>query len=194
MERYQMSVDTSMTVDDQQSIQEDQGSILHNDFSDNPATEEIEEQPIDADENYEEYNEPPLNAEEATILVVHFLQRMKKKVVTPRKATLNSDSVFVVNVDLQEATATVHINAENREITEYSIETVKKEPKPLPIPPRKVFIALGAALLLVVAVMLQSVIMLYAENFLANVNTDYLIIGEAVALVATGVIVWRRRG
>jgi len=46
----------------------------------------------------------------------------------------------------------------------------------------------------VVAVMLQSVIMLYAENFLANVNTDYLIIGEAVALVATGVIVWRRRG
>lgn len=189
-----MSVDTSMTVDDQQSIQEDQGSILHDEFSDDPATEEIEEPPIDVDENYEEYNEPPLNAEEATILVVHFLQRMKKKVVTPRKATLNADNVFVVNVDLQEATATVYINAENREITEYSIETVKKEPKPLPIPPRKVFIALGAALLLVVAVMLQSVIMLYAENFLANVNTDYLIIGGAVALVATGVIVWRRRG
>ena len=194
MERYQMSVDTSMTVDDQQSIQEDQDSILLDELSDNPAAEEIEEQPIDADENYEEYNEPPLNAEEATILVVHFLQRMKKKVVTPRKATINTDSVFVVNVDLQEATATVHINAENREITEYSIETVKKEPKPLPIPPRKVFIALGAALLVVVAVMVQSFIMLYAENFLAYMNTDYLIIGGAIALVATGVIVWRRRG
>jgi len=194
MERYQMSVDTSMTVDDQQSIQEDQDSSLLDELSDNPAAEEIEEQPIDADENYEEYNEPPLNAEEATILVVHFLQRMKKKVVTPRKATLNTDSVFVVNVDLQEATATVHINAENREITEYSIETVKKEPKPLPIPPRKMFIALGATLLVVVAVMVQNFIMLYAENFLANVNTDYLIIGGAIALVATGVIVWRRRG
>jgi hypothetical protein len=194
MERYQMSVDTSMTVDDQQSIQEDQNSILLDELSDNPAAEAIEEQPINADENYEEYNEPPLNAEEATILVVHFLQRMKKKVVTPRKATLNTDSVFVVNVDLQEAIATVHINAENREITEYSIETVKREPKPLPIPPRKVFIALGAALLVVVAVIVQSFIMLYAENFLANVNTDYLIIGGAIALVATGVIVWRRRG
>lgn len=188
-----MSVDTSMTVDDQQSIQEDQDSILHDELSDDPAAEEIEEQPIDADENYE-YNEPPLNAEEATILVVHFLQRMKKKIVTPRKATLNADNVFVVNVDLQEATATVHINAENREITEYSIETVKREPKPLPIPPRKVFIALGAALLVVVAVLLQSVIMRYAENFLTNVNTDYLIIGGALALVAAGVIVWRRRG
>lgn len=194
MEQYQMSVDTSMTVDDQQSIQKDQDSILHDELSDDPAAEEIEEQPIDADEKYEEYNEPPLNAEEATILVVHFLQRMKKKVVTPRKATLNADSVFVVNVDLQDATATVHINAENREITEYSIETVKKEPKPLPIPPRKVFIALGAALLVVVAVLLQSFIMLYAENFLTNVNTDYLIIGGALALVAAGVIVWRRRG
>jgi hypothetical protein len=193
MERYQMSVDTSMTVDDQQSIQEDQDSILHDELSDDPAAEEIEEQPIDADENYE-YNEPPLNAEEATILVVHFLQRMKKKIVTPRKATLNADNVFVVNVDLQEATATVHINAENREITEYSIETVRREPKPLPIPPRKVFIALGAALLVVVAVLLQSVIMRYAENFLTNVNTDYLIIGGALALVAAGVIVWRRRG
>jgi hypothetical protein len=193
MERYQMSVDTSMTVDDQQSIQEDQDSILHDELSDDPAAEEIEEQPIDADENYE-YNEPPLNAEEATILVVHFLQRMKKKIATPRKATLNADNVFVVNVDLQEATATVHINAENREITEYSIETVKREPKPLPIPPRKVFIALGAALLVVVAVLLQSVIMRYAENFLTNVNTDYLIIGGALALVAAGVIVWRRRG
>ena len=188
-----MSVDPSMTVDDQQSIQENQDAILTDKLSDDPAAEEIEEQTVDAEE-YEDYNEPPLNAEEATILVVHFLQRMKKKVITPRKATLNADNVFVVNVDLQEATATVYINAEDREITEYSIEPVKKEPKPLPIPPRRIFIGLGAALLVVVAAMFQNFIMLYAGNILSNVNTDYLIIGGALALVATGVIVWRRRG
>lgn len=189
-----MSVDPSMIVNDQQSIQEDQSSILQDELSDDPTAEDTEGQSIDAEEEYEEYNESPLNAEEATILVVHFLQRMKKKIITPRKATLNADNVFVVNVDLQEATAMVHINAEDREITEYSIETVKSEPKPLPIPPRRIIIALGAALLVVVAAMFQNFLMLYAESFMVNVNTDYLIISGALALVAAGVIVWRRRG
>jgi hypothetical protein len=189
-----MSVDTSMTIDNQSSVQLDQDSVLTDELFDDPTGEVIEEQSVDTGEEYDKYNESPLNAEEATILVVHFLQRMKKKVITPRKATLNADNVFVVNVDLQEATATVHINAEDREITEYSIETVKKEPKPLPIPPRKIFIGLGAALLVVVAAMFQNFIMLYAESFFMNVNTDYLIIGGALASVAAGVIVWRRRG
>jgi hypothetical protein len=184
-----MPVDTSMTIDNQQNVQLNQDTVLTDELLDDPIGDVIEEQSVDTEE-YDKYIESPLNAEEATILVVHFLQRMKKKVITPRKATLNADNVFVVNVDLHEATATVHINAEDREITEYSIETVKKEPKPLPIPPRKIFIALGAALLVVVAAMFQNFLMNYAGSFLTNVNTDYLIIGGALALVAVGVIIW----
>ena len=83
--------------------------------------EEPEEAPLEPELFYDE-EEQPLNAEEATILVLHFLQRMRKRIITPRKAILNDDNVFVVEVDLKEVKATIHINAETREIVEYIIE------------------------------------------------------------------------
>lgn len=181
-----MSVDPSMMADDPQTVQAEQVAMAAEDL----AAEPVEETAL------EEYKDPPLNAEEATILVIHFLQRMRKKVITPRKATLNGDNVFVVNVDLQDALATVHINADDREIVEYSIEPIEKEEKPpIPIPTRKIFIGLAAVIVFIVAVMCQNIIMLYAGSVLAGVHTDYYIIGGALTLLAGAVIFWwRRRG
>ncbi|UCD44556.1 MAG: hypothetical protein JSV27_10615 [Candidatus Bathyarchaeota archaeon] len=181
-----MSADPSMMADDPQTVQAEQAVMVAKDLTAEPI-EEID---------LEEYQDPPLNAEEATILVVHFLQRMRKKVITPRKATLNGDNVFVVNVDLQDALATVHINADDREIIEYSIEPIEKEKQPpIPIPTRKIFIGLAAVIVFIVAVMCQSIIMLYAGPFLAGIHTDYYIIGGGLVLVAgVGIFWWRRRG
>jgi hypothetical protein len=61
--------------------------------------------------------EEPLNAEEATVLVVSFLKRLNKSIVTPRKA-VKTDGNFVVDVELKGATATVQINVETWKIVE----------------------------------------------------------------------------
>lgn len=142
---------------------------------------------------YEEPEEPPLNAEEATILVLHFLRRMKKQIVTPRKAVLNDDNVFVVDVDLKNATATVHINAETREILEYSIEQRPKEVKPLPISPRKIIMGLGAVLVLITIIWFHNFLIVFAKDIIETVPSDYFLIGGAVLLVVIGIIWWRRR-
>jgi hypothetical protein len=186
-----MSVDPSMMADDPQSVQAEQATMAAEDLAAEPVEETALEEPL-----LEEYKGPPLNAEEATILVIHFLQRMRKKVITPRKATLNGDNVFVVTVDIHEALATVRINADDREIVEYSIEPIEKEEKPpIPIPTRKIFIGLAAVIVFIVAIMCQNIIMLYAGPLLAGVHTDYYIIGGALALVAgAGIFWWRRRG
>ena len=137
--------------------------------------------------------EPPLNAEEATILVLHFLRRMRKQIVTPRKAVLNEENVYVVDVDLKDAAATVHINAETREILEYTIEHQPKEVKPLPISPRRIALGLGAVLVLVVAVWFYNFLIVFARDIVETVPPDYFLVGGVVLLVAIIVVWWRRR-
>ena len=155
--------------------------------------EEPEEAPLEPELFYDE-EEQPLNAEEATILVLHFLQRMRKRIITPRKAVLNEDNVFVVEVDLKEAKATIHINAETREIVEYFIEPIVKEVKPLPIPIRRLAIGLAGFLSLLVVYVFQKPVLDALSPILSAVTSDHLIIGGAVLIVAGGVVWWRRRG
>ena len=155
--------------------------------------EEPEEAPLEPELFYDE-EEQPLNAEEATILVLHFLQRMRKRIITPRKAVLNEDNVFVVEVDLKEAKATIHINAETREIVEYIIEPIVKEIKPLPIPIRRLAIGLAGFLSLLVVYVFQKPVLDALSPILSTITSDHLIIGGAVLIVAGGVVWWRRRG
>ncbi len=155
--------------------------------------EEPEEAPLEPELLYDE-EEQPLNAEEATILVLHFLQRMRKRIITPRKAVLNEDNVFVIEVDLKEAKATIHINAETREIVEYIIEPIVKEVKPLPIPIRRLAIGLAGFLSLLVVYVFQKPVLDALSPILSTITSDHLIIGGAVLIVAGGVVWWRRRG
>jgi hypothetical protein len=155
--------------------------------------EEPEEAPLEPELLYDE-EEQPLNAEEATILVLHFLQRMRKRIITPRKAVLNEDNVFVIEVDLKEAKATIHINAETREIVEYIIEPIVKEIKPLPIPIRRLAIGLAGFLSLLVVYVFQKPVLDALSPILSTITSDHLIIGGAVLIVAGGVGWWRRRG
>jgi hypothetical protein len=156
--------------------------------------EEPEESPIEPELLYDNEEEQPLNAEEATILVLHFLQRMRKRIITPRKAVLNEDNVFVIEVDLKEAKATIHINAETREIVEYIIEPIVKEIKPLPIPIRRLAIGLAGFLSLLVVYVFQKPVLDALSPILSTITSDHLIIGGAVLIVAGGVGWWRRRG
>lgn len=137
--------------------------------------------------------EPPLNAEEATILVLHFLRRMRKQIITPRKAVLNDENVYVVDVDLKDAAATVHINAETREILEYTIEHRPKEVKPLPISPRRIALGLGAVLVLVAAVWFHNFLIVFASDLVETVPPDYFLIGGVMLIVAIIIVWWRRR-
>ena len=146
----------------------------------------------------DEPQDQPLNAEEATILVLHFLRRMGKKIITPRRAALNDESIFVVEVDLKGASATVHIHADTREIVEYAITPIQEEVRPLPLPSRRTLIILGAIITIAIAVMylnfyFYSLIRVYTNNLLENLSSDHLIIGGVVLLVAGGVVWWRRR-
>ena len=154
--------------------------------------EEPEEAPLEPELFYDE-EEQPLNAEEATILVLHFLQRMRKRIITPRKAVLNDDNVFVVEVDLKESKATIHINAETREIVEYFIEPLVKEVKPLPIPIRRLAIGLAVGLSLLVVYIFQEPVLDALSPILSVITSDHLIIGGAVLIAAGGVVWWRRR-
>jgi hypothetical protein len=137
--------------------------------------------------------ESPLNAEEATILVLHFLRRMRWQIVSPRKAVLNEENIYVVDVDLKDAAATVHINAETREILEYTIEHRPKEVKPLPISPRRIALGLGAVLVLVAAVWFHNFLIVFARDIVETVPPDYFLIGGVVLLVAIIRVWWRRR-
>ena len=141
----------------------------------------------------EEEEDVPLNAEEATVLVLSFLQRMGKKIITPRKAVL-TNNVFVVDVKLKKATAVVHINRDTRETVEYTIQPEVKEPKPLPIPPRRILLILAAVTVVVVLTMLLTFFkMLNVAKILSMVNSDQLIIGAAVLGIAgIAFLLWRR--
>ncbi len=140
--------------------------------------------------------EEPLNAEEATVLVVSFLRRMNKRLVTPRKA-VQTGSNFVIEVELKGATATVQINVETWEIVEYTISPVEFEDKPLPIPPRKIAMGLAGIAAVIVFMMAFSFFrnnMAFIITSVQGINPDYLIFGAA-AIVAGGVALWwRRRG
>ena len=192
-----MSSETALMPDDPQMVQEPSDRVDEApealDYTVGPAHEDGQYAREDWSE-LDEDEERPLNAEEATVLVLYFLQRMRKRVITPRRAVLNDDNIFVVEVDLKDATATVHINALTREVVEYTIVPVEKEPKPLPIPPRRIALILGGVTALVIFVMLFNFIKLYAVYIIETVPSDYFLIGGAVLLLAAGVIWWRRRG
>ena len=191
-----MSAESEVTPDDPQMTQD-----LLPDFpeaEEAPTTQEaeepsMEEEALPEDEYFYEDEDQPLNAEEATILVLHFLQRLRKRIITPRKAVLNGDNVFVINVELWEANATVHINAETREITEYTIEPIVKELKPLPIPPRRIALALVGATALLIVFIFNRPILDFLSPILSAITTDHLIIGGALLIVAGIVVWWRRR-
>ena len=195
-----MSSDTALMPDDPQMVQEPsdrtsyqtrgEAPVAHDAFSVEPTYDGGGGSQGDWSELDEEQ---PLNAEEATLLVLYFLERMRKRIITPRSAVLNEDEIFVVEVDLKGATATVHIHAKTREISEYTIQPVVKEPKPLPIPPRRIALILGAVIATVIFVMLFNFFKLYAAYIIENVSTDYMIIGGAILLIAAGIIWWRRR-
>ena len=138
--------------------------------------------------------EEPLNAEEATVLVVSFLRRMSKRIVTPIKA-VQTDGNFVVDVELKGATATVQINVETWEIVEYTISPMEIVEKSLPIPPRKIAMVLAAVAAVIVFLMAFSFFrnnMAFIITSIRGINPDYLIFGAA-AIVAGGVALWWRR-
>lgn len=137
--------------------------------------------------------EIPLNAEEATVLVLSFLRRMGKRIITPKKAAL-TDSVFVVDVEIKGAAAVVHIDRNTREIVEFTIEPVVKEPKPLPIPPRRILILLGAVTTVVVLTMILTFFKMWDVAYiLSQVNSDHLIIGVGVlGVVGIAFLLYRR--
>jgi len=138
--------------------------------------------------------EEPLNAEEATVLVVSFLRRMNKRIVTPRKA-VQTDGNFVVDVEIKGAMATVQISAETWEIVEYTISPLEIGDKPLPIPPRKIAMGLAVVAAFIVFLMAFSFLrnnMVFIITSIQGINPDYLIYGAA-AVVAGGVALWWRR-
>ena len=138
--------------------------------------------------------EEPLNAEEATVLVVSFLRRMNKRIVTPRKA-IQTNGNFVVDVEIKGATATVLIDAKTWEIVEYTISPLEMEDKPLPIPPRKIAMGLAGVAAVIVFLMAFSFFrnnMAFIIMSIQAVNPDILIYGAA-AIGAGGVALWWRR-
>lgn len=175
-----MSADASLMQDDAQMTRN--ASLIVGD--------EALLRPFERDNSEQEL---PLNAEEATILVLHFLERMKKRIVSPRKAVLNENNIYVVDVDLKEATATIHIHPETREIIEYTITERPKEVMPLPIPPRRIVLVLGIVIAMVITAMTYNFLILYAKSILNAVHSDYLLVGGAALVVAAGIVWWRRR-
>ena len=140
----------------------------------------------------EEEEEIPLNAEEATVLVLSFLRRMGKRIITPRKAIL-TDSVFIVDVELKKAAAVVHIDRNTREIVEFTIQPEVKEPKPLPIPTKRILMILGAVTVVIVLTMLFTFYRLNAAIILSMVKTDQFIIGAGVlGIVGLVFLLYRR--
>jgi hypothetical protein len=145
---------------------------------------------------YEDELDQPLNAEEATVLVLHFLTRMRKRVISPKKAVQNGD-IFVVDVELQQANAIVNIDAKTREIVEYEITPLEKEKKPLPISPKKLALFFGTFVIAVVVMMAVTLFNFHIPAFATLIQdeyfTDYIIYASVILIVLGGVIWWRRR-
>lgn len=144
---------------------------------------------------YEDELDQPLNAEEATVLVLHFLRRMRKRVISPKKAVQNGD-IFVVDVELQQANAVVNIDAKTREIVEYEITPLEKERKPLPISLRKLALFFGTFVVAVVAMMAVTLFNFHIPTFETLFQNEYFmdyIIYAAVILIAIGGVIWWRR-
>jgi len=75
----------------------------------------------------EESKLKPLNAEQATVIAVDFIRRLgNKRKLKPKSATLQNN-IYVVEVELKKATATIQIDSLTREIKEYSIELKTEE-------------------------------------------------------------------
>ena len=141
------------------------------------------------------HSEEPLNAEEATVLVMSFLKRMNKRIVTPRKA-VKTNGNFVVDVELKSEMATVEINAETWEIVEYTISSIEVEEKFLPIPPRKIAMGLAAVASVIVFLMAFSFFrnnMTYIITSIQGIKSDYLIYGVAAVAMGGIALWWSRR-
>lgn len=178
-----MSADQTLTTDDLRLIQDIPGE----------GDRQTGETPSREASIHPQEEEIPLNAEEATVLVLSFLRRMGKRIITPKKAVLTNE-VFVVDVDLKGAAAVVHIDRNTREIVEFTIEPVVREPKPLPIPPRRILILLGAVTTVVVLAMVLTLFRLWnVADILNQVNSDHLIIGVGVlGIVGIAILLYRR--
>jgi len=75
----------------------------------------------------EEFKSKPLNAEQATVIAVDFIRRLgNRRKLKPKSATLQ-DNIYIVEVELKKAMATVQISSLTREIKEYSIESKAQE-------------------------------------------------------------------
>ncbi|HUS78464.1 MAG TPA: hypothetical protein VM050_07375 [Patescibacteria group bacterium] len=186
-----MSAEQAVTPDDPQMTQ-DAAAILWQLGNPGQSGSSQDQDEINSEDLLYGSEDQPLNAEEATILVLHFLNRMKKKVITPRKAVINEEGVFLVDVDLKDATATVHIDSNTREIIEYTIEPRAPEPVQLPIPTRRILIGMAAVLILVVGFMFQNFLVVFGSDYLQMINSDHLIIG-ATCLILAGIGLWLRR-
>lgn len=69
----------------------------------------------------------PLNAEQATAIAVDFLRRLgNRRKLKPKSASLQNE-VYIVEMELKKATAKIQIDANTREIKEYSIEPKTEE-------------------------------------------------------------------
>ncbi|KON29701.1 hypothetical protein AC482_05820 [miscellaneous Crenarchaeota group-15 archaeon DG-45] len=144
--------------------------------------------------------EGPLNAEEATMIVLDFLERLGRKVTTPKSATLEED-VFVVEVDLRREAARVRVNQTTREIIEYSItasQGAEEAARPLPVPSRRtLMIAFGliaSACAFIALRYLDIPFLTIFEALTGQSASDLLIVGGFCAIpVVVFVIWWRRR-
>lgn len=161
-----MSADLELVPDESQMfqdqiVQQDQieprMSVTQEEFTPRTSSDVEKKSPIYASPILNKSPDQPLNAEVATVLVLKFLRRMGMRIITPRKAVLEDD-VFVVNVDLKEAAAIIHINSDTREIVEHTIEPHPKEVKPLPIPSRRVIILLGVVFIGVIIFTFQTLL------------------------------------
>lgn len=135
----------------------------------------------------------PLNAEEATVLVISFLKRMRKRIVSPKKAVLN-DGVFTVDVELKRALATVQIDRETREIVEYSIEEREIELGLPALPVRRIAIILASVIATVIGMMFFSFYSVNEGTIISTVSNDFFILGAGlIVVVGVAYYIWRRR-
>ncbi len=135
----------------------------------------------------------PLNAEEATVIVLDFLARLGRQGLTPKSATLKGDA-FVVEVELKKGAATVQVGATSREITEYSITPRAEEAKPVPAAPVKMYLMMVGVFAAVYFITVLSLLKIpLAAVFAPLMGAGDLLLIAGVALIPITLIVWWRR-
>lgn len=152
------------------------------------------------DTDIEVKSDKPLNAEEATVIVLKFLRRMGKNVISPRSANLQGNA-FVVEVELKKALATVQVDSKTREVIEYSIKSEAGEAKLRPILSKNllIMIAMAASILGVYTLTVFNILKIpvggtSSNGFLSVVaGSGDILIFVGICLIPVVVIVWWRR-